>query len=301
MARWVAKREKEQRDELLSAYLDGQLGADERARLEEQLATDLALRAELETLRRTVALVRDLPQVPVPRNFILPQTMAVRPRPVPLRSRRLFAPLLTAATSAVGLLFILVLVGEWLFAATSGRLAGAPAFAPTEQPQAVLITVQVEQDKGTAATTPALAMAAPTEDAVVEVAGEGEHQGESGSPAMPSPVSVAPAAEEGGPATAPTIGAAAPDRSAAAPSPSPTATVAAEAYAASPTPTEASKTASPPDERREAMLAAGEQPEQEAGTARRPVVSPWRALEITLGLSVLVLGALTIWAWRVRR
>ena len=47
------------RDELLSAYLDDQLDAEDRARLEAQLAGDPALRSELEMLRRTVALVRD--------------------------------------------------------------------------------------------------------------------------------------------------------------------------------------------------------------------------------------------------
>jgi anti-sigma factor RsiW len=45
-------KKREQRDELLSAYVDGQLSAGERARLEAQLATDSALQAELENWKR---------------------------------------------------------------------------------------------------------------------------------------------------------------------------------------------------------------------------------------------------------
>ena len=51
------------RDELLSAYLDDQLDAGDRARLEAQLAIDPALRAELEALRHTVVLVRSRSRV----------------------------------------------------------------------------------------------------------------------------------------------------------------------------------------------------------------------------------------------
>jgi len=143
--------EREQRDELLSAYLDDQLSAGERARLEAQLATDPALRAELDTLRRTVALVRDLPPVPIPRNFILPQTVAARPRPVrrarPRRALRAepqakawAAPLLTAATAVVSLVFVVVLAGDLLLSGMGGR-AFAPAAAPlmeAEAPQVAL-------------------------------------------------------------------------------------------------------------------------------------------------------------------
>jgi hypothetical protein len=110
-------REREQRDEQLSAYLDDQLSAGERARLEARLATDPALQAELDALRHTVAVVRDLPPIPVPRNFILPQTVAARARPLsPVHRRRAWStPLLTAATAVVSLLFVVVLAGDlWL-------------------------------------------------------------------------------------------------------------------------------------------------------------------------------------------
>ena len=90
----------ERRDELLSAYLDGQLSVAERERLEERLATDAALQAELEALRRTVAWVRELPPAPLPRNFILPPTIEARPRPTPAARPRRAEPALGHGPSA---------------------------------------------------------------------------------------------------------------------------------------------------------------------------------------------------------
>jgi hypothetical protein len=328
MTRWFTKRdrEQEQRDELLSAYLDGRLGAEERARLEAQLATDPVLRAELEALRRTVALVRDLPRVAVPRNFILPQTMAARPRPVPLRSRRLLAPLFTAATSIAVLLFVVVLVGDLLSAATGRRLALAPAAAPAEERQAVMITAQVElQDTGTSATAPALAVEAPAEEA-----GEEDRLGQGTLVATSSPPPSAPAAAGAAPEEGTSAGMAPPQPAAPAfgalGTPAPTPTPAAEmeraspvtvpsaegavaatpslptgeGYNVGPAPTEAAKLVPSAGEGGEAALE-GERFERETGAAGRVPVSPWRAPEIALGLAALALGAGTVWAWRARR
>jgi len=150
-------------DELLSAYLDDQLSAGEWARLEARLATDPELQAELDALRQTVALVRDLPPVPLPRNFILPQTAdklhskATRPRSLPLppdtgypRSRRArAAPLLTAATTVVSLLFGVVLAADLWFSSV-GRLPLAPMSEPlleaeAPQPQAFAPSPVIEE------------------------------------------------------------------------------------------------------------------------------------------------------------
>ncbi|NDJ75020.1 MAG: hypothetical protein GYB65_02070, partial [Chloroflexi bacterium] len=57
--------------ELLSAYLDNALTAREQHTLEQRLATDETLRANLEALRETVTLVRMLPRLSAPRNFML--------------------------------------------------------------------------------------------------------------------------------------------------------------------------------------------------------------------------------------
>ena len=108
--------ERERRDELLSAYLDGELGDEGEARLEAQMVSDPALQAELEALRQAVALVRDLPPVPTPRNFILPQTVTARPQAAPPKQprRARSLSLLTVATIVVSLVFAVVLGGDIL-------------------------------------------------------------------------------------------------------------------------------------------------------------------------------------------
>ena len=62
--------------EALSAYLDGQLPAKERTRLETQLNQAPELRSALEDLRRTRSVLRSQPKVRAPRNFTLTPEMA---------------------------------------------------------------------------------------------------------------------------------------------------------------------------------------------------------------------------------
>lgn len=69
--------------ELLSAYLDSAIPEDERLALEVRLATDSALRRELEALRQTKALLAALPPLKAPRNFILDNAQ-IRPVRRPL-------------------------------------------------------------------------------------------------------------------------------------------------------------------------------------------------------------------------
>ncbi|HMQ34291.1 MAG TPA: anti-sigma factor, partial [Chloroflexaceae bacterium] len=57
--------------ELLSAYLDNQLGVAERVNLERRLEAEPALRAELAELREAVGAVRALEPVRPPRSFTL--------------------------------------------------------------------------------------------------------------------------------------------------------------------------------------------------------------------------------------
>ncbi len=317
-------REREQRDELLSAYLDDQLSAGERARLETQLATDPALRAELDTLRHTVALVRDLPPVPIPRNFILPQTVAARPRPVrQARPRRALraepqakawaAPLLTAATAVVSLVFVVVLAGDLLLSGRGGR-AFAPAAAPlmeAEAPQVALesapvieeVEVEVEEEVIPTATPLPMPMEVPpgvVPTAVVEAehydaeaprgvettmpaAGGGLSEEATAPAPSPSPAVVEKAAVA---PTAPAVATALPqeDTNGAEPTPSEVAEVA-------PLMVEEEETEAPRDERGA--------PEGEAVGLRS--VIPWRVLEVALGLAALGLTLATVWAWRARR
>lgn len=59
----------------LSAYLDGALDPPERSSLERRLATEPLLRAELDSLRDTVNLVKSLPRLKAPRDFTLTPAM----------------------------------------------------------------------------------------------------------------------------------------------------------------------------------------------------------------------------------
>lgn len=57
--------------ERLSAYIDDALSPEEKRALEASLAQDEALRAELDDMRETVQMLRNLPPVKAPRNFTL--------------------------------------------------------------------------------------------------------------------------------------------------------------------------------------------------------------------------------------
>lgn len=206
MARGFERLTKEQaaRDELLSAYLDDQLDAEDRARLEAQLAADPALRAELEALRRTVALVRDLPPQPIPRNFILPRVAAPEARPAPVTRRpRWLAPFLTAATAAISLLFVAVLAGDLLFSGMGG-MAQLAAPAPEEDRAAMAPSpvgrtiVEEEAEKVLSVTEP------PAEEFPADVSPEAEAEGtpapdaETQATPIPAPMVPSEAPAEGG-------------------------------------------------------------------------------------------------------
>ena len=73
-----------QRDlELLSSYLDGQLGPSDAARLESRLASDSDLRAVMDDLREARSLLRRLPARKAPRNFTLTRKMVGQNPPMP--------------------------------------------------------------------------------------------------------------------------------------------------------------------------------------------------------------------------
>lgn len=100
-------------DELLSAYVDGQVSPDERAAVEAAIAADPAVRERLTDLRATVALLRALPQ-PVPRRtFILTpeQAASIRPVRVPWLTRLTRLVPAVAAVGAVAAVLCLALIG----------------------------------------------------------------------------------------------------------------------------------------------------------------------------------------------
>jgi anti-sigma factor RsiW len=68
-------------DELLSAYLDEAVTAEEKRLIEAALADEPALAWRLESLRQTVQLVRTLPAIALPRSFTLTELPGVAHQP----------------------------------------------------------------------------------------------------------------------------------------------------------------------------------------------------------------------------
>jgi anti-sigma factor RsiW len=58
-------------EELVAAFVDGDVTAEERQRVEAAMASDEQVAWEVNTLRQTVELLQDLPAVPLPRSFVL--------------------------------------------------------------------------------------------------------------------------------------------------------------------------------------------------------------------------------------
>ncbi|MFQ6049100.1 MAG: anti-sigma factor family protein, partial [Phycisphaerae bacterium] len=135
-----AKPSKEQLEELLSAYIDGECSNADRARLERAMAADPDLRSRLDQLRQTVRLVQSIEGEPAPehlRQRILAQLerrsllgdlpgRAVAPTP---------SRLLPRAGLAAAIFVLAVGAGWWIYRASTGRLRSMPG--PSRQFAAV--------------------------------------------------------------------------------------------------------------------------------------------------------------------
>lgn len=134
----------EQEYQQLSEYIDGTLPAPERDALEARLRTDDALRAELDAVRDTVALVRGLPALKAPRDFALTPAMVGRPaETAPRRDARrnprrvTHFPAMALLSAAASFIFIVLGAVLWLSDAPDDSPAPpVPAIAsmPTTPP-----------------------------------------------------------------------------------------------------------------------------------------------------------------------
>ncbi len=150
--------------EQLSAYLDGRLSRADSARLESRIKSEPALRAVMEELSQTRALLRKLPSRRAPRNFTLTPKMAGVKPPLP----RAY-PALRFATGLATLLFVLSFaVNAFSFFAVGapapmmvyGRGGGAPASSAVAT-AAPATQAPAAQAPAPAATQPPLATMAP--------------------------------------------------------------------------------------------------------------------------------------------
>ena len=167
--RKMGRSEHELLEESLSAYIDGELLAGEKARVQKHLEECEACSENLATLRQTVVLLGELPTVPAPISFAL--------RPAPVRPRaRVTAPawgygLLKGATALAALLLVLLIGGDLTLQFLGGfplaaRAPFAPAaevaLAPSTVPSVVPAPAEDQPmageskvtEKATAATTP---------------------------------------------------------------------------------------------------------------------------------------------------
>lgn len=122
-------------EDRLSSYIDNQLDALERARLERHLQTCDDCRQSLDSLRWTVSLVRLSPRPALPRQFTLPRQFDLR-APAP---RPLFGLATLRLATAIATLILVSLLGIDLIQQNGG--ASAPALRSAARPASLPPTV----------------------------------------------------------------------------------------------------------------------------------------------------------------
>jgi hypothetical protein len=129
--------------DLLSAYIDDEVTADERALVETHLATCTACAQGLATLRQTVALLGQLPQVVAPRPFTLRES-DVRPAQRPARPAWWRLPWAQGLVAAAAMLLCVVIVGGVLLLRGPGRVGapGGPAPVAMQAPAATEVAAE---------------------------------------------------------------------------------------------------------------------------------------------------------------
>ncbi len=115
-------------EELISAYLDKRVSAEEQKFFERHIASCADCRAQLEATRSMVAALRVMPVVKAPRSFVLPREMAKQPR----RSFLSLYPALRLATVVAAMAFVVLFAGDLLISQSMGGKApqSIPAAAP---------------------------------------------------------------------------------------------------------------------------------------------------------------------------
>lgn len=124
--------------EALSAYLDNQLKAKDRVRLESRLNQDPELRSALQELRRTRAVLRSQPRLRAPRNFTLTAEMAGLRAGARSGARQPMHgsyPVLRLASVLATVFFIVMTVGELAVR----TLAPAPLTVAVSQDQPLAV------------------------------------------------------------------------------------------------------------------------------------------------------------------
>ena len=101
--------------ELINSYLDQELDRKGVLQFAERMSEDPAIRAEVEDLMKVKTMVKELPTVNPPRNYMLTRAMAEEARPKPFWERLLPVFRTAAAFCALALIFV------FAFPSFSGR------------------------------------------------------------------------------------------------------------------------------------------------------------------------------------
>jgi len=151
--------------ELISAYLDNQLGSKERAQFEARLKTDLMLQKELHEIGNTRLMVRSLPKLRAPRNYYITSkvTSGARETPLPIRRSLRLAPTMGIVSALATILLVLVIFGDKLLS-TTGPVALAPAPIAPQETAVIQEQAQSKEAPSEAPTeaAPVMLMGAPT-------------------------------------------------------------------------------------------------------------------------------------------
>lgn len=177
------QRDKHLDGELLSAYLDGQVTAEERARVTAHLAGCAACADELRALRTTMVVLREMPPVPLPRAFTIPATApAGRASLWDTLTRGWGYRALQGATALAMTLLMTLCAGDLLQTTLSTvmvspvtmPLAGAPGEAyPTQTTDEVMLAVAPLPTTQARETEAGIGAGPPQTTAAIQPAAEG--------------------------------------------------------------------------------------------------------------------------------
>ena len=153
---------------LLSSYVDGEVNPSEASRVENHLSGCNECRQELETLTATVHLLRELPELEIPRTFVLQSA------PTPARAARGYVWVPRLATSFAAALLLVVVLGDVTgILDQSGKVALAPAVSESAA-AAVAAPIPAATPEPVAAMAAAAPMAPPDEQPEAEATDEAE-------------------------------------------------------------------------------------------------------------------------------
>jgi predicted anti-sigma-YlaC factor YlaD len=258
-------------EDLISAYLDQQVTAEEKQFFERHLAACADCRAQLEATRALVAALKAMPAVKAPRSFVLPREMAKQPK------RSIFAwyPALRLATVLAAIAFMVLFAGDVLISRSGGGsavLSSVPMAAPAPQ-----LEQAAESMPAPAATE--VAVAAPTEAPAPAASN-------TAAATVPGAAAMAGAAAKSVLTETATLTDSATTMLAA-----PTPTLEVTAVAAVPPTLEATPEPAADMQSKRAATSAAEQPVAAPVTAApTPTIDPLRVIEIALLGLVIVLG-----------